>query len=100
MFFLAPMLYILIKTLATNGLSDFVRFFTDPFYLDILWTTVRVSLVSTLVSLLLGYPTAYYMARTQSFGASIHILLPSTTKQCCDLRSFAFFMSAVRFFIC
>ena len=35
-FFLAPMLYILIKTLATNGLSDFVRFFTDPFYLDIL----------------------------------------------------------------
>ena len=27
-FFLAPMLYILIKTLATNGLSDFVRFFT------------------------------------------------------------------------
>ena len=27
---------------------------------------MRVSLVSTLVSLLLGYPTAYYMARTQS----------------------------------
>ena len=65
-FFLLPMLYILIKTLATNGLADFVRFFTDPFYLNILWTTVRVSLVSTLVSLLLGYPTAYYMARTQS----------------------------------
>ena len=27
---------------------------------------MRVSLVSTLVSLLLGYPTAYYMARTRS----------------------------------
>ena len=65
-FFLIPMLYILIKTLVTNGFSEFVRFFTDPFYLNILWTTVRVSLVSTLVSLLLGYPTAYYMARTQS----------------------------------
>lgn len=65
-FFLAPMAYILIRTLLTNGGSDFTSFFTDPFYLDILWTTVRVSLVSTAVSLLLGYPVAYFMARTRS----------------------------------
>lgn len=65
-FFLAPMAYILIRTLLTNGVSDFTSFFTDPFYLDILWTTLRVSLVSTAVSLLLGYPVAYFMARTRS----------------------------------
>lgn len=65
-FFILPMVYILIRTLTENETADFTEFFTDPFYLDILWTTIRVSLVSTAVSLLLGYPTAYYMARTTS----------------------------------
>ena len=65
-FFIIPMVYILVKTIANNGLRDFIDFFTDPFYLDILWTTIRVSLISTFISLLLGYPTAYFMARTSS----------------------------------
>lgn len=65
-FFILPMAYILVKTLVSDGFSDFVAFFTDSFYLNILWTTVRVSLISTVLSLLLGYPTAYFMARTQS----------------------------------
>ncbi len=65
-FFILPMAYILVKTLVLNGVADFANFFTDPFYLNILWTTVRISLVATFLSLLLGYPTAYYMARTQS----------------------------------
>lgn len=65
-FFIIPMGYIFIKTVATNGWADFADFFSDPFYLNILWTTVRVSLISTAVSLILGYPTAYFMARTKS----------------------------------
>ena len=64
--FIIPMVYTFIKALMTDNLTYYTKFFTDPFYLDILWTTFRVSLVSTLVSLLLGYPTAYYMARTKS----------------------------------
>ena len=46
-FFVAPMVYILVHTLHENGLSDFVDFFGDPFYRNILWVTLRVSLVST-----------------------------------------------------
>lgn len=65
-FFIGPMVYILIRTLQENGLSDFADFFTDPFYLNILWITFRVSLISTAISLILGYPAAYYMARTKS----------------------------------
>ena len=65
-FFVAPMVYILVHTLHENGLSDFVNFFSDPFYRNILWVTFRVSLVSTAISLVLGYPTAFYMARTKS----------------------------------
>lgn len=64
--FIIPMVYILVKTLIENGWADFIKFFTDTFYLKILWTTLRVSLVSTAVSLLLGYPVAFYMSRTQS----------------------------------
>lgn len=66
LFFILPLVYIFVKTISANGIDDFREFFTDPFYLNILWTTVRVSLISTAVSLLLGYPTAYYMARTKS----------------------------------
>ena len=65
-FFVAPMVYILVHTLHENGFSDFVNFFSDPFYRNILWVTLRVSLVSTAISLVLGYPTAFYMARTKS----------------------------------
>lgn len=65
-FFIVPMIWILLHTISENGVQDFVDFFSDSFYLDILWTTVRVSLISTFISLLLGYPTAYYMSRTQS----------------------------------
>ena len=65
-FFVAPMVYILVPTLHENGFSDFVDFFGDPFYRNILWVTLRVSLVSTAISLVLGYPTAFYMARTKS----------------------------------
>lgn len=64
LFFIGPMVYILIRTLAQGGSGAFLKFFTDEFYLKILWTTLRVSLLSTVVSLLLGYPTAYYMELT------------------------------------
>jgi putative spermidine/putrescine transport system permease protein len=74
-FFIIPMVYILVKTISENGFADFVDFFTDPFYLDILWTTVRVSLISTAVSLILGYPTAYFMARSKSRMKKVMIII-------------------------
>lgn len=64
--FVAPMLWILVYTLQSDGLSNFVKFLTDSFYLDILWNTLKVSLQVTFISLLLGYPTAFFMARTKS----------------------------------
>ncbi len=74
-FFIVPMVYILIRTLLENGFSDFTDFFTDPFYLNILWVTFRVSLISTAISLLLGYPAAYYMARTKSHMRQVMMIV-------------------------
>lgn len=72
-FFVVPMLYILYLsfidtegpggTNATYSISNYVRFFTDPYYLHSLWLTIKVSLYTVIVSLLLGYPVALTMAK-------------------------------------
>ena len=46
--------------------ANYVKFFTDPYYTSILWTTVRISVLVTIVCLVLGFPLAYVVARTQS----------------------------------
>ena len=43
--------------------ENYVRFLTTPLYLEQLWLTIEISLVTTVVSLLLGYPISYYLAR-------------------------------------
>jgi putative spermidine/putrescine transport system permease protein len=45
------------------GLRHYVRLATDPLYGDYLWRSFRVSLYCTPITLLLGYPVAYVMAR-------------------------------------
>ncbi len=44
-------------------LEHFARFLSDPFYIGILWRTVRLSLLITFICALLGFPFAYIMAR-------------------------------------
>src|SRR5262249_18812487 len=46
--------------------ANYVRFFTDPSYTAIPWTTVRIAVLVTVVCLVLGFPLAYVVARTQS----------------------------------
>lgn len=46
--------------------ENYVRFFTDPFYLATFWTTIRVSVLCTVICIVLGFPLAYVLARTQS----------------------------------
>lgn len=46
--------------------ANYVRFFTDAYYTSILATTIRVAVVVTAVCLVLGFPLAYVVARTQS----------------------------------
>ncbi|MCL4765346.1 MAG: ABC transporter permease [Hyphomicrobiaceae bacterium] len=56
-------------------LENYVKFFTDPFYTNIFFTTLRVSLICTLICLLLGFPLAYMLARTQSRFKNLLIML-------------------------
>ena len=47
-------------------IANYVKFFTDPYYTTILWTTVRIAVLVTAVCLILAFPLAYVVARTQS----------------------------------
>ncbi len=43
--------------------ENFLRFFTDPFYLGVMRTTIGVAVLSTLACLLFGLPLAWRLAR-------------------------------------
>lgn len=47
-------------------LSNYARFFTDPFYRDVLLRTVWVAALTTLACLFLGIPAAYVISRIRS----------------------------------
>ena len=48
------------------SLENYVKFFTDVYYLGVFFTTLRVALLTTAICLILGFPLAYLLARTQS----------------------------------
>jgi putative spermidine/putrescine transport system permease protein len=55
--------------------ANYVRFFTDPYYTAILRTTVRISVTVTAACLVLAFPLAYVVARTQSRFKHLLIIL-------------------------
>src|SRR5512137_1220256 len=46
--------------------ENYVKFFTDPFYVAVLFRTIRVAAVCTAICVVLGFPMAYVLARTRS----------------------------------
>ncbi|HZG13831.1 MAG TPA: ABC transporter permease [Candidatus Bathyarchaeia archaeon] len=71
-FFFIPLLLVTVLSFMERGtygqvvysftLQNYVRFF-DPLYVSILFDTLVVSLLTTLLSLMIGYPLAYHIAR-------------------------------------
>ena len=55
--------------------ENYVKFFTDIYYTAVLTRTVRVALVTTAICLLLGFPLAYVLARTQVKFKNLLIML-------------------------
>ena len=46
-------------------LEHYVKFFTDPDFLLILWRSILIAVKTTLICLLLGYPVAYFIAKSK-----------------------------------
>ncbi len=63
---------IMIETFSPD---NYVKFFADPYYIGVLWTTLRVAALCTVACLLLALPLAYVLARTQSRFKNVLIML-------------------------
>jgi putative spermidine/putrescine transport system permease protein len=63
---------IMIETFSPD---NYVKFFADPYYTGVLWTTLRVAALCTLACLVMALPLAYVLARTQSRFKNVLIML-------------------------
>ena len=84
LFFVLPMATIVLMSFWRVVDYDIVPSFTfanyerllRPLYLDVFWRTIKVSLLVTVISLLVGYPVAYYLARkTRRFRVTLLVLV-------------------------
>ena len=55
--------------------ENYLKFFSDSYYTNILIRTIRVATICTLICFVLGFPLAYVLARTQSRFKNIFIIL-------------------------
>ena len=55
-------------------LDQYIKFFTDKDFLLILWHSLAIAVKTTIICLLLGYPIAYYIARTKEKTQNMFIL--------------------------
>lgn len=81
---LVPMLLIAMYSVMSDGNSivpfqltihHYVRFFTDPDFVLILWRSLVIAIKTTIICLLLGYPIAYYIANSEEKKQKVLILL-------------------------
>lgn len=60
---------------ASFTFENYYNFFTDAYYLGVLWTTIKIALICTILALILSFPVAYFLARSQSRFKSLYIIL-------------------------
>ena len=56
-------------------LDNFVRFFSDPIFLDVLKRSLWVAVLTTIICLLMGYPVAYIISQMKEHSKGIMVLL-------------------------
>ena len=54
--------------------NNYIKFFTDPDFLLILWRSLGIALETTVICLAIGYPIAYFISRTSQKTQNILIL--------------------------
>ena len=82
LFFVVPMIAVFINsfTVESGGathftLSNYTDFLSDDFYWEIMLRTLRISLITTLVALMVGYPAALYLYFSQSRWRRVFLFL-------------------------
>ena len=55
----------------TFSIAGYIAFFSDPHNLSVTWRTLKVAILSTLLCLVLAYPTAFVLARARGIVQSL-----------------------------
>lgn len=78
LFYLTPVFSMLLRSLESGegwSLSAFKAVLSDSAFWRVMQITMTISLITTALCLLLGYPLAYFIARTRTSVANILLLL-------------------------
>lgn len=66
-FMIVPLLGSIIPTFNSEAgltLSNYINFFKDPYNLEIFYRTIKISLISAIVAMIIGVPTSYFISKT------------------------------------
>lgn len=83
-FIVVPMLMILFYAFTNAGnetlivkfsFDNFIRFFSDEDFISVLLNSLRIALITTVVCVLVGYPTAFIISRMEERKQAFCILL-------------------------
>lgn len=78
LFIIVPLIFVAYYAFTDRDYAftlDNIKEFFTPKYLEILWRSVKLALIATAISLLIGYPTSYFIARTNPKKQKILIML-------------------------
>ncbi len=79
-----PMLIIVFYAFSTQGndvipvkitFENFIRFFSDPIFFEVLLRSIKLALITTIICILLGYPAAYIIAQLRPDSQSVMVLM-------------------------
>jgi len=57
------------------SLQTYTQFFADGFYRSVLWRSLRISAITALMTLIIGYPIAVYLSQSWRKGRSLVVFL-------------------------
>ena len=75
--FALPLVMLLFKSFQIDGqvsLQEYRLFFSDEYNMSVLWRTLRVAALTTILALLIAYPTAIAMSRAKGLWLSIFLV--------------------------
>lgn len=85
LFFLLPLFFLFITSFknfdASTGvgnewtLQNYIKFMSDPFYLGVVWRTVKIALLTTLITIVISYPVAFQISRSKGRARNYLTLL-------------------------
>lgn len=74
-FFLLPLGFLFVTSFkefdATSGigeawtLQNYGKFLTDSFYLGVLWRTIKIAVLTTLITIIISFPVAYQISKSK-----------------------------------